>query len=64
MSGKNFLSLVPIGIASVVLRKACPSCAGTFRHRRECELKVLSMEEATTLGLEDARKLAAKRQKE
>lgn len=64
MSGKIFASLMPAGIASLVVRHACPSCGATFRHRRECELKVLSIEEAATLGLEDARKLVAKRQKE
>jgi hypothetical protein len=50
-------------IAGFVPRNVCPGCGGTFRHRLKCELKVLSIEEADILGLEEAQKIAAERRK-
>ena len=52
------------GVASFAVRSRCPGCGATFRHRPECEFKVLSIEEAATLDIEAARKIAAERQKE
>jgi hypothetical protein len=56
---------IHVGLAGFVERFPCPGCGGTFRHRLKCELKGLSIDEAVTLavtlGLDEARKIAAER---
>jgi hypothetical protein len=52
-------AIAPATIASLIVRHTCPGCGATSEHLSRCELRILSVEEAATLGLEDARKIAA-----
>jgi hypothetical protein len=49
------------GLMGFVERNYCPLCGGTFQHRSKCELKGLSITEAATLSIEEAKELARDR---